>query len=91
MNTLYDAISHKYGVNAQIIVAIEELAELTKALTKYLRTSDNLELTEKIYNNIYEEIADVDIMIEQLKQIFDFNPLIETHKQQKLKRMESLV
>ena len=54
-----DAIQ-TFGKNAQIVVAIEEMAELTKALTKKLRGSQNL-------NSIIEEIADVEIMLDQLK------------------------
>ena len=49
-----------FGKNTQIVVAIEEMSELTKALTKKLRGSQNL-------NSIVEEIADVEIMLDQLK------------------------
>ena len=54
-----DAIQ-TFGKNTQIVVAIEEMSELTKALTKKLRGSQNL-------NSIIEEIADVEIMLDQLK------------------------
>jgi NTP pyrophosphatase (non-canonical NTP hydrolase) len=60
----------KYGSEAQIDMAIEEMSELTKALLKFRRfgwsenSSDYLE-------NIYEEIADVKIMIRQLEMIYD--------------------
>lgn len=54
----------KWGPELQIIVAIEELSELQKELTKHLRGKKNKEA-------IIEEIVDVEIMIEQLKIIFE--------------------
>ena len=54
-----DAIQ-TFGKNTQIVVAIEEMSELIKALTKKLLGSQNL-------NSIIEEIADVEIMLDQLK------------------------
>lgn len=63
---IYDKIIKKFGEEKQIVVAIEELSELQKALCKYLR---NKELTY----NLLEEIADVTIMLEQLKIIFDID------------------
>ena len=52
-----------FGEENQIIVAIEELSELQKALTKYLRGNSDTK-------NITEEIADVSIMLGQLILIF---------------------
>ncbi|MGA4517378.1 hypothetical protein ACPA0F_08925 [Solibacillus silvestris] len=53
----------KYGVAHQLIVAIEEMAELQKETTKALRNCGSRE-------HIIEEIADVEIMLFQMKQIF---------------------
>lgn len=50
----------------QVIVAIEELSELQKELCKALRYNYN-------YGNIVEEIADVEIMLEQMKIYFEIN------------------
>lgn len=60
-----------WGEEAQSVVAIEELSELTKALTKWLRHC----LTgqgdyEQIVSDIREEMADVGIMLNQLCLIF---------------------
>lgn len=49
----------KYG-DKQIIVCIEEMSELTKELCKNLRGDHNLD-------NIYEEMADVYIMLTQMQ------------------------
>lgn len=53
----------KWGETAQLHMAIEEMAELTKEIIKYFRGNDNRE-------HIIEEIADVILMIEQLKNLF---------------------
>ena len=55
----------KWGCQSQIFMAIEEMAELTKELSKWYRKEES---TEKIL----EEIADVIIMIEQIKIMFAF-------------------
>lgn len=57
------AIAH-YGERNQIIVAIEELSELQKELCKYLRGEGNTA-------HIAEEMADVQIMLDQLDLIFN--------------------
>lgn len=81
---LYTKLILKYGKEAQIIVAIEELAELQKELTKWLRGKGDI-------SHIAEEITDVRIMTEQLEFIFACkNEIINTHFK-KLERIEKLV
>ena len=60
-----------YGEINQMEKAIEEMAELTKALIKLKQVNlgDNEETTFKVMN-VEEEIADVLIMMEQLTMIF---------------------
>lgn len=79
---IYTHAIGRYGKQAQILVAIEEMAELTKALCKNInRGEDNLE-------NILEEIADVEIMVEQLKVIYDRDgEQTSLHKSDKLRRL----
>jgi len=68
-----------YGAQNQTIKAVEEMAELTKELAKALiGQSDN--------DHIREEIADVEIMVEQLKMIYD-NGSIAVIKKAKLDRL----
>ena len=60
-----------WGEETQIVVAIEEMSELTKALSKYLRyyvaeQGDH----GQIVADIREEMADVGIMLNQLCLIF---------------------
>jgi NTP pyrophosphatase (non-canonical NTP hydrolase) len=70
-----------YGQDSQMLMAIEEMSELTKAICKYKRYGDNVD-------DIAEEIADVTIMLEQLKMMFDVYPEVEMNIDLKLKRLE---
>lgn len=57
-----------YGFSAQSDVAVEEMAELTKAIMKFRRSfymGDEI-VSESLIENIAEEIADVQIMLWQL-------------------------
>jgi len=63
----YEDIINFYGKQAQAGMAMEECAELIQAVNKCLRYPDN---AYKIAD-LLEEMADVTIMIEQLKEIFD--------------------
>lgn len=71
----------KFGPRPQVIVAIEEMAELQKELTKWLRGKSK-------YENMMEEMADVSIMLNQLELIFG-EPVEEEIA--KLERLERLV
>lgn len=67
-----------YGTDNQTDVAIEEMAELTQALIHNRRGRPA---------NIPEEIADVEIMLEQLKIIHDCADEVEKQKDAKIKRL----
>lgn len=58
----------KWGKDLQTEIAIEELAELIKALQKHKRNP-----SEDTLRNVCEEIADVSIMIAQLNLIYPIN------------------
>lgn len=75
--TFIDAIAIN-GAKAQTDVAIEEMAELTQALIHNRRGRPA---------NIAEEIADVEIMLEQLKIIHCCADEVEKQKDAKIKRM----
>lgn len=74
---LYKSLIEKNGSDAQLTVAIEELSELAKELCKYKRYGNNID-------HIAEEVADVEIMLEQLKYIFGFSDSVEQWKKGKL-------
>lgn len=73
-------IASYYGKESQSIVAIEELSELQKELCKMLRGIGNPE-------HLAEEIADVEIMLCQIKELYALDPmLINAHILLKTKR-----
>lgn len=69
-----------WGKEAQMIVAVEELSELIKELTKNLRGNENT-------GHISEEMADVYIMLSQLEKIFGNADEIQQWKEKKILRM----
>lgn len=70
----------EYGIHSQVVVAIEELSELQKELTKFLRCEENK-------NHIAEEMADVHIMLDQLHIIFKNSDAVNSWKRKKLQRL----
>lgn len=84
----YQAIK-KFGTENQTRKAVEELTELSLALQRALDGRADMD-------NIREEIADVEIMCEQLRTIFDssvagLDLTINEWKSDKLYRLEKLV
>lgn len=74
-----------YGENEQHVVAMEECAELIKAISKLLRAVDCEEILDAT-QNLIEEIADVEIMLEQLKMINNCEGLVKVAKEEKIQR-----
>ena len=68
-NEAYKTFLNAWGEKAQIMMCVEEMSELTKALCKYLRFKKH-GIDDELDYNIKEEIADVYNMINQLKMIF---------------------
>ena len=79
-NSIYDHLLKQNGLINQNTVAIEELSELIKEITKINRSKGN-------NANLAEEIADVEIVIEQLKRNYVLLNKVEMYKEYKLKRL----
>lgn len=75
-----NAINH-YGIFIQKLVAIEEMAELIKEIIKSFRGEKNRE-------NIVEEIADVEIMMQQLSLIHDCTFEVVEMRRKKIERLK---
>ena len=84
MSKVYEKAIAKWGKTSQLIMFIEEASELTKELTKDMRS-----LGDK--KAIIGEIADVEIMLEQLKLIYKCTSPLEEIKKVKLARLEERV
>lgn len=74
-----------YGKDAQVFMAIEEMSELMKALSKEYRASASQK--SRTIENIAEEIADVSIMLEQLRMIFGIDIDVLEIRTKKIKRL----
>lgn len=60
---IYKLAIEKWGETLQIIMVIEEMAELSQVLTKIIRT-------HQTGVNLPEEIADVEITLAQLRVVY---------------------
>lgn len=74
---------HVWGEPAQMLMAIEEMSELTKELCKAFRAVDVVLPPGR--EHIVEEIADSKIMLRQMELIFGF---ADDWEQRKLQRLE---
>lgn len=81
-----DAIN-EFGEAAQVLMVFEEMSELQKELCKWLRNG----ATRALVQNIAEEIADVEIMLAQMKILFEVGSLVERYRRGKTMRLASRV
>ena len=70
-----------YGSTLQIAMVFEEMSELQKELCKYLRGKCSPA-------SIAEEIADVEIMIEQMKMLFCCAEDVRSVRRRKVERLK---
>ena len=68
----YDKAREVYGLDAQILMAVEEMSELIKEICKRSRELNSME-------NVAEEIADVTIMLEQMKYLLDLHDTVDRY------------
>ena len=70
-----------WGKHAQLLTLLEEMSELQKEILKNInRGKENL-------NELIDETADVEIMLEQLKYIFDIEQAVEEKIPVKLEKV----
>lgn len=85
------AAIEKFGKAAQIMKAIEELSELQRALARYIAWSETdgktSEISDKLIENIHEELADTCIMCIQMEQIFGHDKRITSAKIEHLREL----
>lgn len=73
-----------FGGDTQLIVAVEELSECQKEICKVLRGDGDLE-------HLAEEVADVTIMLEQVRIMFDINDATCRHMDAKIERLKKRI
>lgn len=84
---VYLIASDVYGEDAQIAMVFEKMAELQKELCKYIRSTDPFD-TWEIKIKIAEEISDVEIMLEQIKLLFEIGDAVDKNKVIKVNRLK---
>lgn len=87
---IHEQTINKFGRDSQMLKCIEEMSELTKELSKYLNTSLKLDIAKlrQLEYNICDEIADVQITLDQIKVLF---PAWQLREEKKLEKLEELV
>lgn len=71
-----------WGEEAQMLMVVEEMSELMKEILKNInRKKDNIA-------QIVEETADVEIMLEQLKENYNIEDKVAAYKAEKIKLIE---
>ncbi len=80
---VFKAAIEEFGEAAQVTMVFEEMAELQKELCKWMRNGESVEAT----HHIAEEIADVEIMLDQMKLIFDCVGLSQGYRREKVARL----
>jgi len=84
---LFKRAVDSWGVDSQLDMAVEESAEFIVAI-QHLRRNNKPETVE----NLYEEIADVELMVEQVKFMLDIDSIkLYQIKCKKLERLEELL
>lgn len=78
-NTIDLQVLEKWGGEGQLLMLIEEMAELMQAISKRER---------KLPHNIAEEIADVEITLSQVKMYLDLGEDIYKWKNKKYERIQ---
>lgn len=78
-----DAIQ-TFGERAQEAMLLEEMSELQKEICKHWRGRDNLA-------EIAEEIADVEIMLDQMKMVFSCAGRVKAIRASKIRRLSERI
>lgn len=91
-----DETMDRYGIERQSLVAMEELSELQKAISKLVRNPEEktkpLEF-KGLRHNLIEEMADVIICMDQLKEFYgidhsEIQSIIDSKQTRQRKRLE---
>ena len=85
---LSDAIE-SFGLEKESLVLIEEMAELTQAIIKQRRISDDFFFTD----SMLEEMADVKIMIKQMELAMSYKEMTDcnSYYSKKVRRLATIL
>lgn len=83
-NNLLKQAIEEWGSNSQMDMVIEECAELIKAINKFKRSPSAANM-----NELCGEVADVEIMCQQVRLMVNKDALIDKIKEEKLDRLRA--
>lgn len=76
---LQEAID-RYGTEAQLMMVLEEMSELQKEICKWFRGKRDRDA-------VADEVADVEIMLEQVRMIFQIEDIVDDQIEKKVNRL----
>lgn len=85
MDKRIEKIANHYGLERQIVKLCEECGELTTAVAKYIN-ADNDVLRNALLDNVISEMADVTVMIEQIKHLLGVGERVQNMAEYKIAR-----
>lgn len=85
---LYKLAYDFWGQDAQLDMCVEECSELIQSICKYKRNEGNDINRLNALIHMASEIADVEIMLEQLKLMMGVEGQVDIEKSYKLSRLE---
>lgn len=83
---IYRLAINRWGINTQLNMLAEEASELTQIALKIQRTANNTNM-----RNLAEEIADVEICSEQIKDAFQLGDVVKSIREAKLEKLQKLL
>lgn len=91
-----EEIAEHYGYVNQREQLYEEMGELLVAFSKLRRSTEGESIADCpyiniVYGNVVEEIADTEVMLEQMKYFLDCAGDVEVEKHKKIQRQLSIV
>lgn len=81
---LYQKTLKHWGKEAQLMMLFEEIGELQQAISKKSRGQGSI-------LHIAEEVADVEIMLEQIKVLYCIDAKVEECRKDKLQRLKLML
>lgn len=79
---VYKEVIRRCGISSQLRMAVEEMSELTKEICKIGRGMADMEA-------LADEIADVTIMLEQLRLLYNLDDEVCEHMDMKVRRLRT--
>lgn len=88
LRKLAEKSCNKYGATRQLVVAMEELNELSCAVAKFVRYNDEKEAVEKTREKVLDEYCDAMIVLSTIAHVYGFtDENIKAHLDAKAERV----